>query len=184
MRKLCQKYEQIFSRTSPESELYKLNHGELEDKDGVSHISKELAELIQESLKYAELSQGAFDPTIGPVSSLWDFTSENPQIPGAKELQQKLPLVDYRQVQLNGQEIRFLQPEMQLDLGAIAKGYIADRLKDYLKEQGVTSATINLEATCFVSADIPMENPFLSVSKNPLLSATRYFCPWTWMIFP
>lgn len=142
--KLCQKYEQIFSRTSPESELYKLNHGELEDKGGVSHISKELAELIQESLKYAELSQGAFDPTIGPVSSLWDFTGENPQVPDAEELQQKLPLVDYRQVQLNGQEIRFLQPEMQLDLGAIAKGYIADRLKDYLEEQGVTSATINL----------------------------------------
>ena len=73
--KLCDKYEKIFSRTLPESEIYALNHGTLPMEDGYYLLSEECAALIEKGLYYSELSGGAFDITIEPVSSLWDFTS-------------------------------------------------------------------------------------------------------------
>ena len=72
---LCDHYEKLFSRTLPESEIYRLNHGE------ISEVSPETSELIQIGLSYGELSEGAFDISIEPVSSLWDFTSGNAVIP-------------------------------------------------------------------------------------------------------
>lgn len=164
---LCRKYELIFSRTDEDSELYRLNHGELEDEDGVSHLSPELAGLIEESLKYARLSQGAFDPTIAPISSLWDFTSEDPVIPDQEEIQKNLPLVDYQKVKLDGQNLQFLEEGMQLDLGAIAKGYIADRLKEYLSGQGVKSAAINLGGNVICIGSHPDGNPFSVGIQKP-----------------
>ena len=74
--KLCDKYEKIFSRTLPESEIYALNHGTLPMEDGYYLLSEECAALIEKGLYYSELSGGAFDITIEPVSSLWDFTSD------------------------------------------------------------------------------------------------------------
>ena len=72
---LCGEYEQIFSRTLEESELYRLNAGELPEEGGRYTLSDPLSELIAEGLHYGDLSDGAFDISIAPVSSLWDFTS-------------------------------------------------------------------------------------------------------------
>ena len=141
---LCDEYERIFSRTLPESELYRLNAGTLPQEDGAYILSDPLADLVGQGLSYSELSGGAFDITIGPVSSLWDFTSGTALLPDEEELSQALALVDYRQVSLEGNLLRFGMEGMQLDLGAIAKGYIADRMKDYLIEEGVGSAIIDL----------------------------------------
>ena len=141
---LCDEYERIFSRTLPESELYRLNAGTLPQEDGAYILSDPLADLVGQGLSYSELSDGAFDITIGPVSSLWDFTSGTALLPDEEELSQALALVDYRQVSLEGNLLRFGMEGMQLDLGAIAKGYIADRMKDYLIEEGVGSAIIDL----------------------------------------
>ena len=77
---LCDHYEKLFSRTLPESEIYRLNHGE------ISEVSPETSELIQIGLSYGELSEGAFDISIEPVSSLWDFTSGDAVIPDEKNL--------------------------------------------------------------------------------------------------
>ena len=126
---LCDHYEKLFSRTLPESEIYRLNHGE------ISEVSSETADLIRTGLSYGELSDGAFDISIEPVSSLWDFTSGSGRIPGQKELDAAIALVDYRKVHVDGQTVTFDTPGMGLDLGAIAKGYIADRIKDYLKKE-------------------------------------------------
>ena len=77
---LCDHYEKLFSRTLPESEIYLLNHGE------INSVSTETAELIQTGLSYGELSDGAFDISIEPVTSLWDFTSGSAVLPDEKEL--------------------------------------------------------------------------------------------------
>lgn len=164
---LCDQYEQMFSRTLETSELYRLNHGELADADGVSHLSPELAELIGRGLEYRQLSGGRFDIAIGPVSSLWDFTSDNPSVPEDSLIQAALPLVDYQDVILDGQELTFQKEGMQLDLGAIAKGYIADRLKNYLLENGVESAVINLGGNVLCVGSRPDGTPFRVGLQRP-----------------
>ena len=90
-----------------------------------------MTELLTAALSYCEKSGGAFDITIGPVSALWDFTSEEKVVPSDAEISAALPLVDYRKVIVKENRVRFLQEGMQLDLGAIAKGYIADKIKNF-----------------------------------------------------
>ncbi len=141
---LCDTYEHLFSRTLPESTLYQVNHRQTD------MIPAELATLIQYGIDYGKLSDGAFDITIGSVSSLWDFTAEHPQVPEASAIADALQYVDYTAITLTPTNdtdgsYRITMPEhTMIDLGAIAKGYIADRIKDALLERGITSAVINL----------------------------------------
>lgn len=141
---LCDRYEKIFSSTRADSELYQLNHGELPRKDGWYVLSDECAELIEKGLYYSQLSEGAFDITVEPVSSLWDFTSEMPVVPDEQEMKEAKELVGYQKIELDGNRIRFAQEGMGIELGAIAKGYIADRIKEFLLANGVKSGIIDL----------------------------------------
>lgn len=141
---LCDKYEKIFSRTRTDSEIYLLNDGKLPQEDGYYILSEECAELIGKGLYYSELSRGAFDITIEPLSSLWDFTSGEKQIPDPQTLVEAQKHVGYEKVELKGNKIRFQEDGMGLELGAIAKGYIADKIKEFLISEGIESAVIDL----------------------------------------
>lgn len=141
---LCDKYEKIFSRTRTDSEIYLLNEGKLPQEDGYYILSEECAELIGKGLYYSELSGGAFDITIEPLSSLWDFTSGEKQIPDPQTLVEAQKHVGYEKVELKRNKIRFQEDGMGLELGAIAKGYIADKIKEFLISEGVESAVIDL----------------------------------------
>lgn len=170
---LCDHYEKLFSRTLPESEIYRLNHGE------ISEVSSETADLIRTGLSYGELSDGAFDISIEPVSSLWDFTSGSGRIPGQKELDAAIALVDYRKVHVDGQTVTFDTPGMGLDLGAIAKGYIADRIKDYLKKEGIRHALINLGGNVLCLGSRPDGTDFRIGVQKPFgeTTETLTICP-------
>ena len=139
---LIEMYETIFSRTDPNSELYKLNTKINQNEK--YQISKELSLLLEKGLYYSKLSEGNFDITIEPVSSLWDFSSNPPRLPEKDEIQRAISRVDYKSVILEDQEVTFLKDGMGFDLGAIAKGYIADQVKEFLIDKGVGSAIINL----------------------------------------
>ncbi len=141
---LCNTYENIFSRTRTQSELYQLNHRTLPQKDGGYSVSDELMTLIKKGLSYGEASNGAFDITIAPVSSLWDFQALNPVAPDSQQIATALTHVNYKNVSVKDNLVYFTEEETMLDLGAIAKGYIADRIKDFLISKGVKSAMINL----------------------------------------
>lgn len=144
---LIGEYEKVYSRTMETSEVYKLNHGTLEKAKGGNYsyrISDTLADILEKSLYYGNLSEGRFDITIEPITAQWDFISENAVIPEKNDLETALPLVDYKNLILRDNTVTFLKEGMGIDLGAIAKGYIADRVKEYLLEQGVKSAMINL----------------------------------------
>ena len=134
----------MFSRTLTDSILYKVNNRE------TNRIPKELAELIQKGIEMGDLSDGAFDITIGSVSSLWDFTADNPKVPNATDISNALNYIDYTKIALtplndDSEDYTIGMPEgFIIDLGAIAKGYIADRLKDFLIEKNINNAVINL----------------------------------------
>lgn len=144
---VCDYYEDIFSRTSETSELYQFNHGLLNtatDGTNRAELSDSLVNLIQQGIYYGELSQGKFDITIAPLAELWNFTADEPKVPSDEAIQALLPYINYEDVTVDGNEVTLGNEDMAIDLGAIAKGYIADRIKDYLVSEGVESAMINL----------------------------------------
>lgn len=159
---LCKKYELVFSTNNKKSELYKLNHSVHKLENQV--ISKELYQVIKQGLYYSELSNGAFDITIGSISSLWDF--KNNIIPQDHLIKEHLQDVSYKNIVLEKNEIRFLNEKTMIDLGAIAKGYIADQIKDYLLKKNVTSALINLGGNILCVGQ-KQQQPFLIGVTNP-----------------
>ena len=101
---LCDKYEKIFSRTADDSELYQLNHRELTPVKGTENtyqVSASLAELVSKGLDYSVLSEGAFDIAIEPLTSLWDFTAENPKVPKDSLIQAALPKCNYHNISVD-----------------------------------------------------------------------------------
>ena len=143
--KLCDKYEKIFSRTLPESEIYALNHGTLPMEDGYYLLSEECAALIEKGLYYSELSGGAFAETIA----------------------EKQACVGYEDVELKGNKLRFKKEGMGIELGAVAKGYIADKVKEYLVSEGVKSAVIDLGGNVLCVGEKPDGKPFKIGIQKP-----------------
>ena len=130
--KMCSYYEEIFSRTSETSRLYALNeNGSL---DIETEEDKRLADALKSALQYGEMTDGALDITIEPLSSAWDFGGDA-SVPDKEQLEAALKLVDYRKVEASND--RILLNGARLDMGAVAKGYIADRIKEYLIGEGV-----------------------------------------------
>ena len=181
---LCDKYELVFSRTNEKSELYKLNHRkDTSDKDpnadgqttpypvsGTAdtwHISEDLASLLSQGLSITRESDGAFDIAIAPLTSLWDFTAEDPKVPDDAAIQKALPLCSSDGVTIDGQDITLPSDDIQFDVGAIAKGYIADRLKDFLVKKGVNSAIINLGGNVLCIGSKPDGTPFKVGIQKP-----------------
>lgn len=170
---LCDKYEKIFSRTDAESELYKLNHRQLTPASGTTdtfELSEPLTELIRTGLSYSELSVGAFDIAIEPLTSLWDFTSEDPKVPSDSLIQTALPSCDHRNIAFNKEDpnqITLKTEKTAIELGAIAKGYIADRLKEYLISQDVHSAIINLGGNVLCIGEKPDGSAFKIGIQKP-----------------
>ena len=139
-KKLCQKYDLMFSSYNEESEISKINSA----GGAPVEVSPETAELIKKGIYYSELSGGAFDITIGPVSRLWDFKSGEHIIPDAGAIAEALSHVNYENIMISDNVVTLADPAAAIDLGALAKGYVADRIRDYLEQQGIKRAFINL----------------------------------------
>jgi len=121
------------------SDLYAVNSAASKSAE----VSAETADALALALQFAALTDGAFDPTIGPVSSLWDISGD-PRVPSEEELATAVPLVDYTGVTLDGATVTLSQAGMMLDLGAIGKGYAADLAAAIYEKHGVQSALLNL----------------------------------------
>lgn len=160
-------YESIYSRTDEESELYAINHGTAPHNGLTYRISDNMSNLLKYGLYYSALSMGAFDISIAPVSSLWDFTAPNPVLPDPEDITGALPLIGYENISLDGNELTFTKDGMAMDLGAIAKGYIADRVKEYLVNNGVNSAIINLGGNILCVGNKPDGTPFKVGIQKP-----------------
>ena len=134
----CGRYEQMLSRTAEGSDVWRINHAEGEPTE----VSDDTIAILQCAKTISDLSGGAFDVTIAPVSILWDFTSGNAVLPDSETIAQAAELVDYRKISIEGNTVT-LPKGMMIDLGGIAKGYIADRIKNYLEKRGVKHAILS-----------------------------------------
>lgn len=153
------KYEKLFSRTLESSEVYAINQASANDEHPQTTftISDELKDILEFSLSYGERSDGALDVSIAPLSSLWDFSDleHKTEAPATNAIATAKELVDYNGITLDGNTLTFEKPGMQLEFGAVAKGYIADRVKDFLLSKGVTSAIINLGGNILLVGEKP-----------------------------
>ncbi len=168
---LCSEYEKRLSKTLEESEIYRLNHRKPGERTFT--VSEPAARVLEKGLEYSRISDGAFDITIEPLSSLWNFTGEDPQIPSEEEIGELVKRVDYRKVSLEGTQVTFADDVTTIDLGAIAKGFIADELKAYLKEQGVKSAIINLGGNVLCVGEKPGGGEFKIGLQKPFADRTE-----------
>ena len=134
----CGEYEQMLSRTIEGSDVWKINHA-----DGKTvTVHSETAEVLRTALQVSELSGGAFDITIAPASVLWDFKSDTHTVPDADAIAKAAELVDYRKIRIEVNDVT-LPAGMMIDLGGIAKGYIADAVKEQLTAAGIDSAILS-----------------------------------------
>ena len=156
------KYEKLFSRTMESTEVYQINRASAGQSQTIFTVSDELKDILEFSLEYSSISKGALDISIAPLSSLWDFSGleHKTEAPAAEKIAAATDLVDYTNVKLDGNTLTFSKPGMQLELGAVAKGYIADRVKDFLISKGVTSAIINLGGNILLVGSKPKDVAF------------------------
>jgi len=115
-------------------------------------VHEETFMVIKRALHYAKLSGGAFDPSVGPLVSLWGIGGSSARVPSQNEIDKVLPLVNWQDVELD-EETRgvFLRcPGMSLDLGAIAKGYAADEAVSIIKRAGIKQAIIDLGGNIYI----------------------------------
>lgn len=131
--------EGLLSVTEEGSEIYAANHA----GGAPAALSEEVSALLERALALCGSTGGALDLTIYPVLRCWGFTTDSFRVPEEGELAALLERVDYRRVSLEG-NVLTLPEGMELDLGAVAKGYTGSRLAELLKGEGVTSAILEL----------------------------------------
>lgn len=172
---ITSKYEDMLSRTKENSDVWNINHAGGEPVT----VSDDTINLLKTALYYSELSQGKADLTIGAVNDLWNFTGEDAEsqrLPDDDALSAALSHVDYRYISLSGNSVTVSDPEAVIDLGFIAKGFIADRIKEYLVSQGVRSAILNLGGNVLTIGSRPDGSPFrIGIQKPFADSGTTAF---------
>lgn len=143
---LADRYEHYFSAKIADSDISRINKA----AGTPVQVHDETLELIEKGLYYSKLSKGKFDITVGTLTSLWDFRTEQADVPDKDKIAEAAAAIDYEKVLVNGNEVTLTDDAAALDLGGIAKGFIADKMKEYLVSEGVTSGLINLGGNVLV----------------------------------
>lgn len=157
-----QELETMWSVTDKESEIYQVNHS---GGKPVS-IGSETVEILSFALQMAEKTKGALEPTIYPVLTAWGFTTDENRIPSRTELKQLLQNVGYKKVIFRGNKVQ-LPEGMQLDFGAVGKGYAGDEAVKVLKEKGITSALLDIGGNIQVIGSKPDGTDWRLGLRNP-----------------
>ncbi len=161
---IAEKYENLFSKTIETSDVYKINHSNGTE----TVVNTETLYLIEKTLSYSELTNGAVDLTILPLSDLWNF-GENNTVPSSSDIENAISHMGYDTVILNkaNSTVTLKDSGAGIDLGFIAKGYIADKMKEYLISQEVESALINLGGNILTIGNKPDGTPYVLGIQEP-----------------
>ena len=163
--------EEIMSDYQADSELMRLcdqPHGQ------PVAVSSELFDVLRRGREISELSEGAFDVSIGPYVRLWRFSRKRKTLPSAAELQAARQAVGYDKIRLDPRRrtVTLLAPNMRLDLGGIAKGYAADQVLELLKGRGLTRALVAASGD-IAAGDPPPGQPGWKIGIAPMDARTN-----------
>jgi thiamine biosynthesis lipoprotein len=153
--------DKLLSRYNTDSEVSRLSQS---TKGG--DVSLPTAEVLTLGLEVSRKSGGAFDMTLGKLKTLWVFDKETPTLPNAAELSTALSGIGPKALILEGQQLRKASPQLQLDLGGIAKGYAVDRAIAILKQHGVLNASVNAGGDMYLLGQRP-ERPWRIGIQHP-----------------
>ena len=151
----CGRYEALLSRTVEGSDVWNINHAQGKPVT----VSDDTLEILECARQVSALSGGLFDVTIAPVSTLWDFTSGAAVLPEAEAIAEAARLVDISKLTIEGSEVT-LPEGMMIDLGGIAKGYIADAVKGWLEDRGVKSGILSFGGNIVAIGLTPAGQPW------------------------
>ncbi|MBQ6630800.1 MAG: FAD:protein FMN transferase [Romboutsia sp.] len=159
--------ENLVSINKENTELTNLN-----ENAGIKPVklSETSYDIIKKGIHYSQISQGGYDVTIGPLVKLWSIGLPEAKVPNNDEIEKTIKNIDYSKVIMNDEtkEVFLEESNMMLDLGSIAKGYVADEVASILKEENVDQAIIDLGGNIYALGlkngdtnwKIGIQNPF------------------------
>ena len=162
-------YKNRFSANDADSELMEIN---LQAGKKAVQVHPELFELIELGKKHSIAANSHLNIAIGPLVQTWRIGFSDAKLPSEEEIQRLLKITNPEEIVLNdsNREVYLSKEGMRIDLGALAKGYIADKLKEFLVEQGVRSGIIDLGGNILTIGENPtFHRPWRIGIQNPLL---------------
>ncbi|HOP10666.1 MAG TPA: FAD:protein FMN transferase [Oscillospiraceae bacterium] len=128
-------------------------------------VSEEVYKLLSDCVEFSRQTDGAFDLTVGRYINLWGFRSQT-RVPSDEEIAEAAEFVGWEQIELADGKVKI--PEgMQLDLGAVAKGFVAGKLKELLTEYGIESAILSLGGNVTTLGEKPDGSQFVVAIRDP-----------------
>lgn len=161
--KLTELENDILSWRSEESEISQMNAQA--GTDVPVPLSDEMNDYMEQILQLAKDSNGAFDPTVGEVTRLWDIDGENPHIPKESEVKACLENVGYEKIKLTDNKV-IAEEGVSIDLGAVGKGIGCDEAKKLLEEKAF-GAVISVGGSILVYGSKPDESPWKVAITDP-----------------
>ncbi|MEW6674731.1 MAG: FAD:protein FMN transferase [Nitrospirota bacterium] len=159
-----EKLEKLLNFFSPDSEVSLINRNA-----GISEVkvSPDTLNILDKALSVSEKTDGAFDVTIGPVITLYDFHRKIK--PEEGRIKKNLPLVNYKELIINrNKSTAFLKKRgMLIDLGGISKGYATDRAVEVLKKTGINSGLVSVAGDIKAFGLKPDGKPWNIGIRNP-----------------
>lgn len=140
---IMKNYEHSLSLFLDDSDIGRINNSAYNE---FVKVSDDTFNIIDSGIFYGKMTDGLFDITIAPIVKAWNINTLSPHVPQASEISNLLSLVDYKNIELNYEEksVKLKKDNMKIDLGGIAKGYIADKIIEFYKKKNVKCAIINL----------------------------------------
>ncbi len=132
-------------------------------------VSDETFYVVTEAIRFAEMTGGAFDPTVLPLFRLWGMDSPDPAVPDEREIREVLELVGYEAVEIDPERrtVYLPRPGMQLDLGGIAKGYAVNESARVMREMGVNHAILDFGGDIVTIGTRPDGSPWRIGVQHP-----------------
>ena len=162
-------YKNRFSANDADSELMEIN---LQAGKKAVQVHPNLFELIELGKKHSIAANSHLNIAIGPLVQTWRIGFSDAKLPSEEEIQRLLKITNPEEIVLNdsNREVYLSKEGMRIDLGALAKGYIADKLKEFLVEQGVQSGIIDLGGNILTIGENPtFHRPWRIGIQNPAL---------------
>lgn len=177
-KEIIEEIHRNYNAYDKNSQVSKLNEtGELTEGD---------IKLFEKAKEFHLSTSGAFDPTVKPLTDLWDITGENPYVPDGKEIKSALEKINGENLVIEDKV--YLKKDAQLDLGGIAKGFATDKTVEMLKKSGCKDFVLNLGGNIYAYSEkkplsVGVQEPFsqrgellftLKVSDSAVVSSGTY----------
>ena len=142
------------------SDVYKIN------KYKKATVSPETIDVIKRSFEISRITEGAFDITCKPLINLYKKCGKEKRLPSKKEIKETLKKINWKDVKITGNEV-VLKKGMEIDLGGIAKGYIVDKIVEFLKMKGIKNGLVNAGGDIYCWGKNPEGKRWIIGIRNP-----------------